>query len=322
MSAKIMDSNCFSRVRSQSFLLIAVAVLFQPAQADILLLRQGGQIEGKVSVKRDDRNRVVSYIVRHSVGQLKLDPSQVKRHVKPTKKSKTYEQLLQSMPDSADSHWEVAQFCRKHGLTDRKHFHIEQALRHDPDHKEARRSLGYIWRDGGWTRQEDEMTSRGYVLHKGKWRLPEDVQIQERKETIEEKTLRLRGEMKRWRSWMGGRQESQAIENFKTLNDPFAVVGLNYLLDKEDDMQMRELYIDAIARIRTSEATAALVNASLFDDDQELRLRAAEHLIKRPDKKFSSRMLLKYLNQKQPLFPKFPRKKNLLRIMLCQDHKR
>ena len=82
-----------------------------------------------------------------------------------------YEKWLPKMPDTAEGNWIMADECRKRGLASQRELHLEGVLKHDPEHAAARKTLGYGKVDGRWVKTEDWMTDRGYVRHRGSWRL-------------------------------------------------------------------------------------------------------------------------------------------------------
>ena len=156
----------------RNLIIAAVSILFgyQSVRGDTLILKNGAELHGAVSVKRNQKRAISDYVIKLDSGiHVKLAASRVRRHRKQSDHEKSYEGLLASMPDTAASHWEMAQFCTKSRLTDHKAFHIQRTLELDPNHAAARKAEGYQWRDGKWTRQEEVMERRGYVRYGGRW---------------------------------------------------------------------------------------------------------------------------------------------------------
>lgn len=268
--------------------------------ADTIVLRNGGEVRGKVKVNRDSNERLKDYVVAlETGGHIKLAPNQVAKHIESSPRQTAYRDLLDSMPDTADSHWEMAQFCSKNALVERKEFHLQRALVLDENHQEVRKSLGYIWKDGKWISQSEEMQRRGFKRYKGTWQLARDVEIAKRKEEIDYKSKQLKRELRLWRKWIGGKRHDDAIRNFRSIRDPLALEGLVELLAKEKkDPKNRRLYIDAIGRLPVGQATEHLVNSAMFDSDPDVRETAAENLRKRTDKAYAARLTIPYLSDK------------------------
>ena len=282
------------------FILLFLLSIAAVSSGDTLLLRTGGNIEGQVTVVRDDAKTISHYVVKlASGGHMKLDARQVKRHVKPTAQEQDYRNLLQNMPDTAEGHWKMSQFCAKNRLPDQKSYHIERVIQLDPNHEEARKALGYTLIDGKWTRQDEWMARRGFVRYKGGWRTAQDIAITERKREIELRQKSLRTDMKRWRGWIGGRRDSEARENFASIDDPLAAMGLIDLFEKEKLPEIRELYIDTMARLPGRGITVQLLKTAMSDEDNEVQDRAIEHLLTRNADSFITHSLIPYLTDKK-----------------------
>jgi hypothetical protein len=292
-----MHVSSIGRLGIASIALLAVSTL---TRGDSLLLRDGGKLEGEVAIERGSDGKIASYSIRlESGGLLAFKPSQVTRHVEPTSEERAYADLLSAMPDTAESHWKMAEFCRDKNLVEQKNFHIDRTLELNSDHPDARRARGFTWKDGQWVRQTDVMRRRGYVLYKGTWRLPQDVASIEAQEQTELAQKSWRTEMKKWRSWIGSRREPEAIQNFRSLRDPMSAMGLIELLHGEDNAGIRELLVDVLGRLPGAEATRTLASTAVFDDDEEVRVRALERLIERNDQATVAHLTVPYLRHRQ-----------------------
>ena len=152
------------------------------ADESLLVLKNGGQLRGTVVQAPDDDQPAndAYYIVRLSTGsRVKLAARQVRKVAPLSPAEAKYASLLPDMPDTAAGHLTMAQWCQDNKLNDLRLYHLEQVLRHEPDHEEARRSLGYGRIDGRWIKADDLMQQQGYVRYQGAWRLPQQVAIME-----------------------------------------------------------------------------------------------------------------------------------------------
>ena len=280
---------------------LAVISFCSTVFADTIILRNGGQVRGKVKVNRDANQRLKDYVVAlETGGHIKFSPGQVAKHVESSPRQNAYQDLLNTMPDTADSHWQMAKFCSENGLIDRKDFHLQRALTLDENHQEVRKSLGHIWKDGKWISQSEEMQRRGFERYKGKWQLSRDVEIAKRKDEIEFKTKQIKREMRLWRKWLNGKRHNEAVRNFRSLRDPLALPGLVELLAKEKkNPKNRRMYIEALGKMSVGQATEHLVNSAMFDGDPDVRETAAENLRKRNDKAYAARLIIPYLSDKE-----------------------
>jgi hypothetical protein len=264
---------------------------------DTLVLRNGGKLEGRVKINRDSDNKISDYVIALDTGgHVKLDPSRIRRHIKPTINEKSYDSLVATMPDTARNHWTMAEFCRKNKLHDARNFHVQRTLLLDPNHAEARKSEGYSWRDGTWVRQDEVMEQRGYVLYQGRWLLPQQVADLEQADEFKRQQGQVRSEVMRWRSWLGGRKHDQAIEGFETVKDPLAKFPLVEILRKEKSPENREIYLKSLSRFEGTDVTRELVETALHDNDERVLELAIELLLKRPEKAYAATLLLPYLN--------------------------
>ena len=284
----------------RNLIIAAVAISFgsQSVQGDTLILKNGAELHGAVSVKRNQKRAISDYVIKLDSGiHVKLAASRVRRHRKQSDHEKSYEGLLASMPDTAASHWEMAQFCTKSRLTDHKAFHIQRTLELDPNHAAARKAEGYQWRDGKWTRQEEVMERRGYVRYGGRWMLPQQAADLEEAAALERKIGESNRNIDRLRRMLlKGRKREQAIEAFATLDDPFAKQRLVEILRDEESPENREIYLQAIARYPGADITQELVYTALHDTDEGVLALAVEKLVQRPAKAYTASLLTPYLN--------------------------
>ena len=155
----------------------------------------------------------------------------------------------------------------------------------DPNHAEARHALGYSQLDGQWVTRDEVMIQRGYVKYKGKWMLPQEKELIEKKHEQEAAQQEWFRKLKLWRGWLGGDRDQQARENIRAIDDPVAVKALTIGLRDDSAPPVRILYVNALARIDTPEAARALAIASISDPVEEVRLTCLDRLQtkKRPD---------------------------------------
>ena len=114
-----------------------------PLHADVFLLKSGGQVEGEL-IAEPVSGVVRYYVVKlSSGGTVTLARAQDERIARKSEAEVQYEKILASLVDDADSHWQLAEWCRSHGLREQRSAHLEHVIRHDPGHVDARHGLGY-----------------------------------------------------------------------------------------------------------------------------------------------------------------------------------
>ncbi|MEK6246725.1 MAG: hypothetical protein N2C12_01015, partial [Planctomycetales bacterium] len=132
--------------------MVALALALLAAQptrskADIFVLATGGEIRGE-RVESND----VQYVVQpYAGGTITLDASRVVDVVEQKPLEILYEKTKLQNEDTVDGHLKMAKWCGEKSrgrLKDEREFHLEQVVRLDTDHAEARRMLGQMKENG------------------------------------------------------------------------------------------------------------------------------------------------------------------------------
>ncbi len=247
----------------------------------VLNLATGGQIRGKLlNVDETPRKR---YILQTSFGgKITLDRDQVREVSLKTARQVEYERKRPTFADTVEAQWELSEWCRKNLMSAARKTHLRRILDLEPNHEEARRAPGYFKHEGQWVTQEQLMTRRGYVQYGSRWMLPQEVRLKERgrKQELAEKEWFRR--LKLWRGWLSGPKSEQIQREISAIKDPYAVKALQYYMEpaKEPNARVRDLYVDALANVSSGPAMQTLLNASLYDPDEEVRLSSIEYLAK------------------------------------------
>ena len=146
-----------------------------------------------------------------SGGEVTLDKSQIKQIIPQSAAELEYEKIRPTYPDTVEGQWKLAEWCRDNSLTKQRQTHLERVIALDPDHEQARALLGYSQIDGRWIRRDDLMKERGYVLYNGAWKLPQDVELIERKKKQEQAEREWFAKLKRWRTSFDNHPEREEI---------------------------------------------------------------------------------------------------------------
>jgi len=271
-------------IRAAIVILWALGFSGRAAPDEILELKNGGRIAGEL-LHRDEAPKR-QYVLQPTEGAtLVLDAKQVERVVRRRSDEIEYERIAPTFPDTADAQWDLAQWCREHRLPAERDLHLERVIELDPEHVEARHALGYSRINGQWTSQDEKMTQRGYVKYKGRWMLPQAVAEFEKKQSLEAAQADWMLKVKRWRAWLNAERDPQqtreAVDAIGAIDDPAAVRALALgLTDRKSDPRTRILFVDALARIGTSEAAMLLAEAVVEDDAEEVKQACIDHLQK------------------------------------------
>ncbi len=245
-------------------------------RAEVFVLANGGRIEGEW-LNRNAEPLVMYDIATTGGGRMTLSADQVEHVIIKSEALLRYEAELPKVPDTVEAHWEMAERCRKAGLTPQREIHLRRILELAPDHQDARHALGFSRVNDKWIKPDEWLAKQGYVRHKGAWRLPQEVELaaQRERRELEEKEWRKR--LRRWRTaiFRGRRDSGQALAQLRAVDSAFAITGLAEMLkDKDATKALKLLYIDILGQFRNTNAAAALLERVMTDPDMEIRERS------------------------------------------------
>lgn len=239
------------------------------ANADTFLLKSGACVRGEWL--NSDESPIKRYVVRwESGGQLTLDRKQVAQHLREANAVWEYDREVPVRPDTVADHLRTAEWCRTHGLADQERQHLQRILELDSDHQVARRRLGFTEIDGKWVTTQEFFRERGFVYYRGKWRLPQDVELMEERRQVERQDREWLARLKTWRGQLGTERDAEAVRHFKAIHEPVALHALSDYLRREKSQRVRLLLVTAIANIRSPHAVRLLTQTALDDGDIEI----------------------------------------------------
>jgi hypothetical protein len=251
-------------------------------RADVFELTSGGRLDGKL-LPADEASKLNCTIELSAGGRVTIARSQIAKIETVTDAVAEYQKLARTSPDTVDAHWQLAEWCREHKLRDERRQHLDRVLELNPNHADARASLGFHQKDGQWMNRDDVMATRGLVLFDGKYVTPQQVELlkqqKESKVTQADWTNRIK---QLRRSLTDKRQDksNQAHAEIQAIQDPQAADAIVAVLRRENDPELKRLWIETAARLNSHAAIDALVNLSLYDADDEVRRECLEYLIK------------------------------------------
>lgn len=279
-----------NRIHFPAWLAGFIAILLagsitRAACAEVFVLHTGGRIEGRLL--NPNQSPRETFVIRPTFGgEIALPHDQVAQVITSSPEEQKYAQLRPTYPDTADGHWQLAEWCLKNRLLDQRRVHLERTIELDPEHEAARSALGYRKVQGTWMTRDEEMAARGMILYKGRYRTQQEIALweQEQKQNLAEREWQAK--LKRWYDWLNTPSKfQQAVQNIRAIRDPFAVPALTKFLAEEKNPQRRILFIEALAHNESPSALVPLVKVSLSDPEEEVRLTCLDHLIakKSPD---------------------------------------
>ena len=255
------------------------------SKAEIFELKSGGTLQGKL-LNPNEKRRTTYQIRLETGGDVTLDSGDVMRVIKPSAEQLRYQETLKQMPaDTAELHWKMAELCRDWSLPRERRFHLEQAVRLDPDHEAARRALKYKRQeDGTWARLEDIKKAQGYVRYGGEWVTQREAELAAAAEKRREAALKWQRDLRLWRRWLKDRRrQSKAIELIESIDDPLATEALIKLFRSERNTAVLLMVAEILGRLDSPLAAQELGRAAMQGDNEtenELRLHCLRQLEK------------------------------------------
>ena len=145
-----------------------ILLLAPAAVADIVFLQGGGRVEGVIT----DLGTKIK--VQGLNGSVIVKKSKIADHMKTPYVTEIYADKFGRIDsDSANDHYRLAMWCRRNKLKKRADAHLSRALELDPDHKDARATLGHVNFNGVWLSSgealEASMAERGFLRFHGRW---------------------------------------------------------------------------------------------------------------------------------------------------------
>ncbi|MCH7726321.1 MAG: hypothetical protein IH991_07580 [Planctomycetes bacterium] len=262
------------------WLVCALLMSAIPLRAEVLILKNGGRIEGDlIAESSDPKNRY--YLVKTATGGVvKLWQAQVERVVRKSAALIEYEKNVSRIEDTVDSHWRVAKWCLENKLQRQREFHLEQIIRLDPDHEHARHGLGYSKVKGKWLKNDEWNRAQGMVMRGRTWRTRQEILIEEFADRFDKAQKKWRKDLKMWRSWVNKRRHADAIAKIRAIRDPIAAKALGDLMAKEMDFGMRLEFVAVLGRLPVGAAKGPLIEAAIDDLNETVRAACLKELQK------------------------------------------
>ena len=150
--------------------LILLMLFAASAVADDVILKDGRAFSGKV-VDEGKRYTVVDRDRKFAVSK-----AEVARVVSKPSFMDEYEARLKRLPyDDAEAIFEFGRWLAENEWPTRAGRAYEEVLELDPDHRGARRALGYKLYEGEWVSPEELNRRMGLVLFEGRWYTKHDL---------------------------------------------------------------------------------------------------------------------------------------------------
>lgn len=254
--------------------------------ADVVKLTDGGEIRGLVkspaAKPRKDQIAESDEVVVESLtgAEIAVAREHVAFITKRPRAVEEYESLARRVADTVETRWQLAEWCRQHGLTEPRKEQLQRILELDPEHKPAHYGLGHRRQGNKWTTPEEadaELLAAGYVRYKGRLMTTLERDLLEAGTSRQREQNEWRPKIRLWLGWITGRdapKRADAIVKFRELHDPDAVPALVDFLLGDANVEVRRLAVQTLAQIDGQAPVPALVRVALGDADQSLQSSA------------------------------------------------
>jgi hypothetical protein len=268
------------------------------ASAAVYELFNKGRIEGeRVATEVIDGKTFHVFKLTNGV-VIRLSSEKVRGELKKSEAELWYEAWLPKIEDSVDGHLTMSRECGERSLNFQRDHHLLQVIRIDPENETARRGLGFGQIDGKWVRVDIFRRQNGYIRHKGKWWVEQDLAIEREKEEIEQQNAEWSKKIRLLKKIaQGGSDKAGAAMNeLRSIRDPMAVKTMaEFAANKKEPF--RRVFMKNLAEIGTPPAISPLVNLVLLENNNEIREYAID-LVGESNSSWAARALTAGLKSK------------------------
>jgi hypothetical protein len=184
-----------------------------------------------------------------------------------------YHARREKSPDTAQAHWQLAEWCEENGLKAEANAHLAAVVRLNPTREEAWRKLGYQRQKGRWTTTELAAADRAQADH-------------QRKADAHWRPL-----LEKWSGWLAKKTKREEAEAaLANVHDPLAVPSIwkVFIVGGPAD---QERAVRLLSRIDGPAASRALASLAVSGLTESVRNRSADALLKRDPREFAGGLI-------------------------------
>lgn len=150
--------------------ILSLSLFAASAAADDVHLKDGRVLSGRVA-EEGSRYTIVDRDRKYAVPKAKVE-----KVVKRRSFMDDYEERLDKLPeDDAEAIFEFGKWLEANDWPTRARLAYAEVLNLDPDHRGARKALGYRLFEGEWVSPEEENRRNGLVEFEGRWYTKHDL---------------------------------------------------------------------------------------------------------------------------------------------------
>jgi hypothetical protein len=265
-------------------LAISMGLGSRTGQADVIMLRGGGQVEGRVQPDPQNEGKVLVWLLKGRK-PVSFQKAQIVEVIPKASPLDDYFEKTKKAPQTVQAQYDLGAWCEQNKLTDLAKVHYEAALAVDKTFEPAHRKLGHVFHDGYWLSRDDLSAVQGLVKYKGRWVSTEEKakRMAEEEVTATHASWLRRIKILRQAIVNGpGDRRREAESQLMAIRDVDAIKALVRVLGNDEPPQ-RILLAQILAAIAGKEATAALVRQVLAEPTSEVRAVILDKLKDRDD---------------------------------------
>jgi len=186
----------------------------------------------------------------------------------------------------ATAHYKMALWCAEHGLKVESRKHHRMVVILQPDHRAARRALGFEKIGGRWVSGREKMRAKGFVKHDGVWLTPEEYRhyAADKVAADEAKAARIKGNAAVKMAWSkDATRRQRAMGMIEEIDAKYRLRPLA-IAARINFPDVRRFAVQQLGELDREEALPPLYKRAIFDRDETIRKAAAE-AIKQTDAK-------------------------------------
>ena len=243
------------------------------ATGDVIRLKNGGELRGLVSKTSAPQDPTV--LIRSTSGtEITVDRSEIEFISTRSPLIEEYHTRARRIPNTVEAHWELAAWCLQRQMQTQRREELERIVEIDPNHVDARKSLGHVRYQGEWMSKDDSMARQGYVKYKGRYVTEHEFDLLEKTASERAAEADWHPKVRRWVNMLTDRDPLRRTEGEQALRgitDPDAVSGLNQFLASHKNPHGRKMFVDIVSRIPGKKPVRRLVDRILLDPEQVVR---------------------------------------------------
>ncbi len=180
--------------------------------------------------------------------------------------------------DDVTGHFKLALWCAESGLKTAALREYRAVVTLDPDHRAARRALGYENVRGRWVKGKDAMRAKGFREYRGDWVTAEEYErlAKDKIAAEEAKVARRTGDAALKKTYNADPAvRARAMGMIEALDAKYRLRPLSIAARvRHDDVRLRA--IAGLGKLNSKEALPPLYKRAIFDPKEDLRKAAVD----------------------------------------------